>query len=49
MMKDDIEEIIKKLEKVQNLLDRNQNSEASIAAYEAQIMAIYLRDHINNG
>jgi hypothetical protein len=46
-MKEDIEIIIKKLERAQDLLYKQNYSEASTLIYEAQSMAQFVRD--NNG
>lgn len=44
-MKNDVQEIINKLEHAQNLLYQDRKDEAKTAVYEAQQMAIFLRDH----
>ena len=43
-MKSEIEAIIKKLERAQDLIHENRSDEASTVVYEAQVMAIFLRD-----
>lgn len=44
-MKQDIDEIIKKLEQVQDLLFNGRIDEAKTVAYECQCLAIFFRDH----
>ena len=40
-----IEEIIKKLERANDLLCRGKHEEAAAAVYDAQCMAIFVRDN----
>ncbi len=47
-MKEDIEEIIRKLGIISELLYKNRYSEAATAVYEAESMAIFIRDKANN-
>ena len=42
---DELNEIIEKLERAQNLLYQDRKAEAQTAIYEAQQMAIFARDH----
>lgn len=44
-MKADIEEIIKQLERAQDLLWQNKSEEATTVIYQAQMKAIFIRDH----
>ena len=44
-MKEEMDEIIRKLERVQDLLCRGDVSEAKTAAYEAEMMVQFIRDH----
>lgn len=44
-MKEEIEKIIKQLERAQELLHQGRNGEAETVIYEAQLTAIFLRDH----
>ena len=45
MNTEDLDSIIKKLERVQELIHRGRGDEAATVAYEAQIMAIFIRDN----
>ena len=44
-MKEDLDLIIKKLERVQELIHRGRAGEAATVVYEAQIAAIFIRDN----
>ena len=46
-MKESINDIIKKLEKASNLLHSGRVSDAQTAIYEAEMIAIFIRDNSN--
>jgi len=46
-MKQDIDKIIEMLERAQDLIEKGKASEAVTQVYDAQILAIFLRDNLN--